>query len=179
MSSDMPPPGARTTAERLTANPAGFQLTHSMLRISNPKKSLAFYQDLLCMSRIFTINAGPFTVYYLGYAEDGDQVPADLLSNPSRSGLLELVHITSHDIQSLPESNTQYSNTGFGHLGFKMPDVEAVLNKARDGGWTILKTLDQEPPVAVGIHQSVDYQLMHESFVGMYSRIGFLEDPDG
>ncbi|KAF4439155.1 lactoylglutathione lyase [Fusarium acutatum] len=179
MTMDMPPPGSRSTAERLTANPAGFQLSHSMLRISNPKTSLAFYQDLLCMSQIFTINAGPFTVYYLGYAEDGDQVPADLLSNPSRSGLLELVHITSDDIQSFPENNTHHANIGFGHLGFKVPDVEAVLKKARDGGWTILKTLNQEPPVAVGIHQGVGYQLMHEAFVRMYTRIGFLEDPDG
>ena len=45
----------------------GYKLYHLMIRIRDPKKSLPFYIDLMGMRTVFTMNTGPFTIYYLGY----------------------------------------------------------------------------------------------------------------
>ena len=40
-----------------------------MLRIRDPQESLHFYIDLMGMRTVFTMNTGPFTIYYLGYPQ--------------------------------------------------------------------------------------------------------------
>ena len=48
--------------------------------------------DVLGLHRLFSMNAGPFTVYYLGYFSQGETRGAEVAKKqPEREGLLELV----------------------------------------------------------------------------------------
>lgn len=112
-------PGGPNPETPPSAATAGYRLNHLMLRIRSPARSLHFYKDLLGMRTVFVMNAGPFTLYYLGYpppsainsdsgsggsAENPNQDPAKALqdwvtstSNPhvltQTLGLLELYHV--------------------------------------------------------------------------------------
>jgi len=41
----------------------GIHLHHLCIRIKDPKVSLPFYKEILGMRTLFTLNAGPFSVY--------------------------------------------------------------------------------------------------------------------
>ena len=62
-------PGGHNTDPPLpeSSPTTGYKLNHFMLRIRDPSRSLHFYTTLLGMRTVFTMNAGPFTLYYLGY----------------------------------------------------------------------------------------------------------------
>ncbi|KAJ5239286.1 hypothetical protein N7468_003905 [Penicillium chermesinum] len=81
-----------------------------MMRIRDLVKSLQFYVDLLGMRTVFIMNAGPFTIYYLGYTQITEhQVDIQRLSYDTLTplvhtlGLLELYHI--HGTENEPEGN--------------------------------------------------------------------------
>ena len=62
----------------MTANPHGFTLNHTMLRVKDPEKSLEFYCGVLGMTllRKTDIEAGEFSLYFLGFTGSDDEVPA-------------------------------------------------------------------------------------------------------
>ena len=62
-------PNGLNTDPPLPANDPtiGYMLNHLCIRVRDPKKSLHFYIDLMGMRTLFTTNAGPLTVYLLGY----------------------------------------------------------------------------------------------------------------
>ena len=62
------PPGQHIIPPPRPSSPAtaGFRLNHLMLRITNPDKSLRFYNDCLGLHVVFIFNVGPWTIYYLG-----------------------------------------------------------------------------------------------------------------
>ena len=82
----------------MTANPHGFTLNHTMLRVKDPEKSLEFYCGVLGMTllRKTDIEAGEFSLYFLGFTGSDDEVPtgdADATEYVfSRQGVLELTH---------------------------------------------------------------------------------------
>lgn len=98
------------------------------------------------------MNAGPFTIYYLGHPPP-DTKPEDLQSWAEEtsqipkmtrtSGLLELYHV--HGTESLDETEGQVCtgnvppNLGFAHLGFTVPDVRVAVERLRGDGVRILK----------------------------------------
>ncbi|KAJ4317549.1 hypothetical protein N0V84_007294 [Fusarium piperis] len=151
-----------------------------MIRISDPKKSLDFYTGLLRMSFLFSMNAGPFTIYFLGHPDRADQSAADIMKDGTRTGLLELIHLTTTADDTV---GAEWGNAGapqtLGHLGFRVPDVNALLERAQLGGHKVLKTVPHIPSTAVGIHEGVGVQGLHPSFLQGYSQIGFIADPDG
>ncbi|KAL3584693.1 hypothetical protein FPOAC2_14474 [Fusarium poae] len=175
----VPPPGDRRMNPTSTANPSGYRMTHTMIRISDPEKSLNFYQSLLRMSLIFTLNTGPCIVYYLGYPDEGDHSPADILKGGMGTGLLELVHVPAKKIAQTECERAPISVQSLGHLGFKVPDVKALLEMAQEQGHTILKPVSHVPATVVGIHDGLDTETLHPSFANTYSQIGFIADPDG
>lgn len=67
------PPGQHVIPPRRPSSPttAGFRLNHLMLRITDPEKSLRFYNDCLGMHVVFIFNTGPWTIYYLGPRDVG------------------------------------------------------------------------------------------------------------
>lgn len=152
-----PPPGPAT---------AGYKLNHLMLRIRSPARSLHFYKDLLGLRSIFTMNAGPFTMYYLGYPpveattkqpsnEDQDpQAQAEAQENlqtwatqtsnihnlTQTPGLLELYHVHGTEDGGLELSTgNEPPALGFGHVGFSVPDVGAAVERLRGAGVRVFK----------------------------------------
>lgn len=183
----VPPVGSRVVAESLTPvtqATQGYRLQHTMLRINDPEKSLRFYNELMGMSLIFTFNTGPFIVYYLGYPGPDDQSPADIAKTmPSRAGLLELVYVPNINRSQRASSDVQMGNctsSGFGHLGFYVPSVEEALKRAEASGYTVVKNLNDLSPTALDLPESVVSDTpLHPGFLGSYSQVGFVKDPDG
>ncbi|KEF51207.1 uncharacterized protein A1O9_12710 [Exophiala aquamarina CBS 119918] len=153
-----------------------------MLHISDPSQSFRFYIDFMGMSLIFTLNTGPFVVYYLAYPGQNDRSPADIAkSMSSRAGLLELVHVPRS------ERNEGFSglgdhtflNRGFGHLGFCVPSVEETLKRARSEGWTVLKATNDVSLNAMDLSESRTSTPLHPDFLVSFRQVGFISDPDG
>jgi lactoylglutathione lyase len=173
----------------------GYKLNHFMLRIRDPAASLPFYISLLGMRTVFTMNTGPFTIYYLGYpqtaahAQDLPQFGRDTCAHLQHTlGLLELYHVHGSEAQSAGYYAT--GNTppalGFGHLGFTVPDVPAALERMRKAGVTVVKEVgkgtttrravpisEAEEEVGVGLGE------IHEEYAKVFDHIGFVNDPDG
>ena len=129
---------------------ANFKLNHSMFWIGDPKETLHFYVDLMGLRTIFAMNTGPFTVYYLGFPTtpehqaDLAKFAKDLLvpgGIPGTLGLLELAHF--HGAEKRPHSATKSDEirpaTGFGHIGFTVPDVYATVERLRLEGVEVIK----------------------------------------
>ncbi|KAF7592985.1 Lactoylglutathione lyase, partial [Aspergillus hancockii] len=131
-------PGGQNTDAPLpeTSPTIGTKLNHSMLRIRDPTRSLNFYINQMGMRTVFTMNAGPFTMYYLGFPgrpEDRADLQgwAARVSDPKNLtqtlGLLELFHIHGSE-RGVEEGGIEMStgnvppHLGFGHLGFTVPD---------------------------------------------------------
>lgn len=77
-------------------DPALTKFNHTMIRVRDPAKSLAFYRDVLGMRLLCKkpMDAAKFTLYFLGYApgetfEEGDM---DAVARVSREGVIELTH---------------------------------------------------------------------------------------
>lgn len=148
----------------MAANPHGFTLNHTMLRVKDPEKSLEFYCGVLGMTllRKADIEAGEFSLYFLGFTDSEDEVPSDPADATeyvfSRPGVLELTHnwgteeeegAVYHDGNAAPQ--------GFGHIALDVPDLdEAVAHFDAHG---------------------VEYQKRPED--GMMRHIAFIKDPDG
>lgn len=176
-------PGERIIAKSLheshTTN--GYCLNHTMLRIKDPDTSLRFYIDFMGMSLVFTMNAGPFTAYYLAYPFPKDTSPEDIAkSTSSRAGLLELVYV--HETTSGTNS-TSYCNeqgiVGFGHLGFCVPDVQETLQRATKAGWKVVKHSSDVSVKSMALPDAIPDDAFHPNFVAIYNQIGFISDPDG
>ena len=117
---------------------ANYRLNHFMLRISDPKRTLHFYTELMGMRLVFSRDVGPMTVYYLGYPQspdhkadpeayarkEGVEVVKDVGEGPN-----EVVPITRWEREEEIASTTELS-VGFGklfkQLGFVRDPVSAV-----------------------------------------------------
>lgn len=144
------------------ANPHGFVLNHTMVRIKDPARSLPFYCDLLDMTLLdrYDFPEMGFTLYFLGYP--AGPVPDDEAERVdwvfAQSGLLELTHnwgseldsdLTFHDGNSEPR--------GFGHFALSLADVDAVCTRLEAQAVTFVKRPDE----------------------GAMKGIAFVRDPDG
>ena len=144
----------------------GVKLNHSMLRITDPKKSLAFYVDTLGATLIerFDFDEMGFTLYFLGFgsgftSQMPESRPERIEWLASQSGLLELTH--NHGAESNPDfagyHNGNVDPKGFGHLCISVPDVYATCNELNDAGIEFVKQPDG----------------------GSMKGIAFVKDPDG
>lgn len=143
---------------------SGFVMNQVMLRIRDPKPSLAFYQDVLGLRllRRFDFPAMQFTLYFLGYASDDafgpdGQVSLEFLT--AQAGLIELTH--NHGTESDPEFQGYHNGNsdprGFGHIGFTVPDVTAACARFASLAVEFVKKPDE----------------------GSMKEIAFIKDPDG
>ena len=148
----------------MTTNPHDFTLNHTMLRVKDPSASLAFYCDVLGMTllRKADIEAGRFSLYFLGFTDSADEVPQDDAAATeyvfSRQGVVELTHnwgtededgAVYHDGNSDPK--------GFGHLALNVPDLAK----------------------AVAHFDAHDVHFQKRPEDGMMKHIAFITDPDG
>lgn len=148
----------------MPANPHGYTLNHTMLRVKDPARSLEFYCDVLGMTllRKIDVEAGEFSLFFLAFTDSNDEVPQDDAEAAryvfSRQGVLELTHnwgteeeggAVYHDGNAEPQ--------GFGHIALDVPSLgDAVAHfDAHD----------------------VTFQKRPEE--GAMRHIAFIKDPDG
>ena len=192
-------PNGLKTDKPLEANDPtiGYKLNHFMLRIRDPKASMAFYIGLMGMRTVFCMNVGPFTIYYLGYPQTDEH-----RANPEQFGgetamklqhtlgLLELYHV--HGSEKQDEGYYQTGNTppnlGFGHLGFTVPNVPEALERLKKAGVEVVKDLgvcDRESiPISewenergVGVEVKGTESEIHKEYAKVFEKIAFVRDP--
>lgn len=113
----------------------GFVFNHTMLRVKDPVKSLAFYtgilgMTLLCVKRFPQMQ---FDLYFLAKLteEERANLPAgdDLAIYAFRQrGILELTHnYGTEDQPDFAYHNGNDAPQGFGHICFSVPDLAAAI----------------------------------------------------
>lgn len=143
----------------------GFIFNHTMLRIKDPVKSLAFYTGILGMTLLKhrTFPEAKFDLYFLAQLtqDEKDNLPAgdELKDFVSRQrGILEL----THNYGTENDANFAYHHgnsepRGFGHICFSVPNLAQAV------AW-----FDQN---------NVPFQKRPED--GNMKDIAFIKDPDG
>ncbi|KAL3584413.1 hypothetical protein FPOAC2_14193 [Fusarium poae] len=192
-------PGGLNTDPGISPNDPtiGYKFNHTMIRVRDPKESLKFYVDLMGMRTVFTMNAGPFTNYYLGYPETDEHRanPAQFGADTSKvfqftTGLLELFHVHGSEKQEpgfYHNGNTPES-LGFGHLGFTVPDARAAVARLKAHGVRVFKDFgvanketipisDWENKHGVGIEVKGTESELHPMFKKAYENIALVQDP--
>lgn len=97
------------------------RLLHTMIRVQDLDKSIAFYCDLLGMRllRKSDFPGGKFTLAFVGYGDEASQA------------VIELTHNWDHAPYDL--------GNGFGHIALGVPDIYAACAKLADGGAKITR----------------------------------------
>ncbi len=97
------------------------RILHTMLRVGNLDRSLAFYTDVLGM-RLLRKNdypEGRFTLAFVGYADESEQAALELTHNWDTS---------EYELGS-----------GYGHVALGVDDVYAACERIRAAGGNIVR----------------------------------------
>ena len=142
----------------------GFRLNHTMLRVKDPERALAFYSKVFGMQvlRRLDFEEMQFSLYFLANVEAGDNVPEETQARTawtfSQKGLLELTHNWgTEDDPEFSYHNGNEEPRGFGHIGFAVPDLEAACARFEELGVSFVKRPQD----------------------GKMHNIAFIRDPDG
>ena len=142
----------------------GFTFNHSMLRVKDPKVSLAFYSRVLGMRvlRKLDFPEMKFSLYFLARTEDKGEVPQDPGERTQwtfrQQGILELTHNWGTEEQAdfhYHDGNAQPQ--GFGHICFSVPDLQAAVRWFDENDVIFVKRPEQ----------------------GKMKDVAFIKDPDG
>ena len=100
--------------------PNEFNFSQTMLRVKDPKKSLAFYKKL-GMKVLVERHFDNFSLFFLGSSNVKDGQDAKIMFNP----VLELTHNhgTENDDDFKHFNGNEQDRQGFGHIGFLVDDV--------------------------------------------------------
>ena len=95
---------------------------HTMIRVGNLEKSVAFYRDMLGMKELRRrdVPDGKYTLSFMGYADESTGAAA-----------VELTYnygVEKYEIGS-----------GFGHLAVSMPDVYAACDRIKKAGGKVTR----------------------------------------
>ncbi|AIA74669.1 lactoylglutathione lyase [Vreelandella alkaliphila] len=128
----------------------GFRLNHTMLRVKDPERALAFYSKVFGMQvlRRLDFEEMQFSLYFLANLESSDNVPEDTQARTawtfSQKGLLELTHNWgTEDRQDFAYHDGNAEPQGFGHICFSVPDLEAAQAWFDEHEVTFIKRADQ------------------------------------
>ena len=143
----------------------GFVMNQTMLRVRDPKVSVAFYQDVLGMTLLdrYDFEGMQFSLYFMGYLAPGESIPSDKGERAQwvfgRPALIELTHNwgTESDAAFAGYHNGNSDPRGFGHIGISVPDVDAACARFERHGVEFVKRPDD----------------------GKMKGIAFIKDPDG
>lgn len=97
------------------------RILHTMIRVGNLERSLAFYTDVLGMTllRRKDYPEGRFTLAFVGYGPESEQA------------VLELTHNWDTDSYEL--------GNGYGHIALEVEDVYAACDRIRAKGGVITR----------------------------------------
>ena len=139
-----------------------FVLNQTMLRIKDPEKSVAFYQEVLGMTLLdqFDFPEMDFTLFFMGYP--GEEIPTEPLERAKwvfeQPALLELTHnYGTESDETFSYHNGNDEPRGFGHIGVSVPDVYAACERFDELGVEYVKRPDH----------------------GNMKGLAFIKDPDG
>lgn len=133
----------------------GARLRHTMLRVKEMDRSLAFYVDLIGMRllRREDYATGRFTLAFVGFDDE------------AVANVIELTHNWDH-----PGSYDH--GTSFGHIALGVPDLDAACRSMEAAGATIIR---QPGPMAFGGVERIAFvsdpdgyriELIEESSIG-------------
>ena len=93
------------------------RMLHTMLRVGNLERSLAFYRDVLGMQllRKKDYETGRFTLAFVGYGDENSQA------------VIELTH-------NWDQKEPYSLGSGFGHLALATPDIYATCKRLEAEG---------------------------------------------
>lgn len=121
------------------SDPSTYRFNHSMIRVKDAQASLKFYQDVMGMSLLRTVenaNNG-FNLYFLGYpdAKRGVDESHQVSPQASMEGLLEL----TWNYGTEKQDDFQYHNgndepQGFGHICVTVDDIAAACERFETQG---------------------------------------------
>lgn len=137
---------------------------HTMIRVKDAEKSLAFYKDVMGMNlkRTSENKDAKFNLYFLGYGPPADKSSANGV-NPTanREGLLELTW--NYGTESDPNFKGYHSgNTdpqGFGHICVSVDDLDAACKRWEDMNvsWKKRLTDGRMKNIAFVLGESIPY----------------------
>jgi len=141
----------------------GYVMQQTMLRIKDPKPSIAFYENVLGMKLLgkYDFPAMEFTLYFLGYEQDipkgSERSKAEWVFR--RPALIELTHNwgSENDENFAGYHSGNEDPRGFGHIGISVPDVYAACERFTKYDVEFVKNPDD----------------------GSMKGLAFIKDPDG
>ncbi|MCL4170408.1 UNVERIFIED_CONTAM: hypothetical protein GTU68_028389, partial [Idotea baltica] len=97
------------------------RMLHTMLRVGNLEKSIAFYSDVLGMSELRRNDYpdGEFTLAFMGYGDE------------SENTVLELTHNWGTESYDL--------GTAYGHIAIEVDDVYEACEKMKQTGGKVIR----------------------------------------
>ena len=115
-----------------------YRMNHTMIRIKDAEKSLAFYKDIMGMQlkRTSENEKNGFNLYFLGYgAAANDSAPEGVSATADHEGLLEL----TWNYGTEKDANFKYHNgndepQGFGHICISVDDLDAACARFEEKG---------------------------------------------
>jgi lactoylglutathione lyase len=134
-----------------------WKMNHTMIRVKDPVRSIAFYQKL-GMTQIdkLSMTEFKFDLYFIAFDASGTSPSAGRLRS-DRQGLLELTHnygTETDDSYSVSNGNEE-PYLGFEHLGITVHDLEQTLQELQGLPFNIAKT-SQDGKATVAIVQDPD-----------------------
>ncbi len=111
---------------RITAD-RPHQLLHTMVRVSDLERSVAFYRDALGMHELRREDypSGKFTLAFLGFGDEKTNTVIELTYNYG--------------------ATTYTHGTGFGHIAFAVADIRRACDRLRSLG---VKVIREPAPMA-------------------------------
>lgn len=135
------------------------------------------------------MNAGPFTIYYLGHPPQGEDISAwaqktsEIPVMTKTSGLLELYY--THGAESSVEgvsTGNEPPHLGFSHLGFTVPDVDVALGRLKSAGVRVLKDVGVCSRETVPLSEwegerGIGRGEIHENYAWFFEKFAMVADP--
>jgi lactoylglutathione lyase len=156
--------GSEVLTGAVSSDAQDYLLTHTMLRIKDPKRSLAFYQDVLGLVLVKQVDFPDwkFSLYFLASGKTARNRPADQVELTcwmfAQTGMLELTHNWgSESDPTLQMHNGNDAPQGYGHICVSVPDIAAACARFDRLGVPFHKRLGE----------------------GGMRDIAFIKDPDG
>ncbi|KAJ7366153.1 lactoylglutathione lyase-like protein [Mycena albidolilacea] len=135
------------TAEVKETSVEKYRMNHTMIRVKDHEKSLAFYQDVMGMKlkRTSENPSAKFNLYFLGYGPAAPKT-GGANGNPiaDSEGLLELTW--NYGTESDPEFKYHNGNDqpqGFGHICVSVDDLDAACARFEEKGVSWKKRLTE------------------------------------
>ncbi|KOS23121.1 Lactoylglutathione lyase [Escovopsis weberi] len=144
-----------------TTDLATYRMNHTMVRVKDAQRSLAWYRDVLGMTHMYTLEqeAAGFNLYFLCYPGGKDLVQGTRTPATARAeGFLELTwnYGTEKDEAFRYHSGNE-DPVGYGHICISVDDLDAAIARLEALGVTWTKRLNE----------------------GGYHKIAYFQDPDG